>query len=129
MLVEGQVGQPVDVAVAADGVVYATDAAQNKLVRLTPAGRPERTWAIAVANSLDGAHLAFDAFGNLYVTDPEGGRVEKRDPSGEVIGVWSVAKLLNRPVKAVGLAVGQDGRIWVTDSDSGTVVVLEPTAD
>jgi streptogramin lyase len=129
MLVDGKVGQPVDAAVAADGVVYATDASLSKLVRLTPAGRPERTWPLPAANSLNGPHLAFDAFGHLYVTEPEGGRVEKRDPGGEVVGVWNVAGLLNQSIKAVGLAVGLDGRIWVTDSDGGTVVVVEPTAD
>jgi sugar lactone lactonase YvrE/4-amino-4-deoxy-L-arabinose transferase-like glycosyltransferase len=129
MLVDGKVGQPVDAAVAADGVVYATDASLSKLVRLTPAGRPERTWPLPAANSLNGPHLAFDAFGHLYVTEPEGGRVEKRDPGGAVVGVWNVAGLLNQSIKAVGLAVGLDGRIWVTDSDGGTVVVVEPTAD
>jgi sugar lactone lactonase YvrE/4-amino-4-deoxy-L-arabinose transferase-like glycosyltransferase len=129
MVVDGQVGQPVDVAVAADGVIYVTDASLNKLVRLTRSGQPERTWTLPVANTFDGPHLAIDAFGNLYVTDPEGGRVEKRDPSGEVVGVWNIAGLLNQPVKAVGLAVGPDGRIWVTDSNSGAVVVLEPTGE
>jgi hypothetical protein len=32
-------------------------------------------------------------------------------------------------MKAVGLAVGPDGRIWVTDSDGGAVVVLEPAGE
>ena len=118
-----------DVAVAADGAVYVTDASLNKLIRLTPDGRLDRTWALPVANSLDGPHLAFDTAGSLYVTDPEGGRVEQRDSSGEVVGAWNVAALLNKPIKAVGLAVGPDGRIWVTDSDGGAVVVLEPAGE
>ena len=129
IVVDGQAGQPVDVAVAADGVVYATDASLNKLVRLAPNGRQERAWALPTANSLDGPHLAFDALGNLYVTDPEAGRVEQRDSSGEVVGGWNVATLLNKPIKAVGLAVGPDGRIWMTDSDGGAVVVLEPAGE
>lgn len=129
VIVDGQAGQPVDVAVAVDGTVYVTDASQNKLVRLAPDGRPERTWVLPVANSLDGAHVAFDVLGNLYVTDPEGGRVEQRDPSGEVVGGWNLAELVGKPIKAVGLAVGPDGRIWVTDSDGGAVVVLEPAGE
>jgi 4-amino-4-deoxy-L-arabinose transferase-like glycosyltransferase/sugar lactone lactonase YvrE len=126
LLVDGAGGQPVDVAVAADGYVYATDVSAYKLLRLTPLGRLERSWPIPRANSLDGPHLAFDVFGNLYVTDPEGGRVERRDPSGQLLGAWNVAGMLNQPVKAVGLAVGPDGRIWLTDSAGGRVIVIEP---
>jgi streptogramin lyase len=126
LLVDGAGGQPVDVAVAADGYVYATDAGAYKLLRLTPLGRPERSWPLPRANSLDGPHLAFDAWGNLYVSDPEGGRIEQRDPSGQVLGAWNVGALLNQPVKPVGLAVGPDGRIWLTDSAGGRVIVIEP---
>jgi sugar lactone lactonase YvrE len=126
ILVDGAIGQPVDVAVAADGIVFATDASANKLLRVAPSGQTERSWVLPPANSLDGPHLAFDAFGNLYVTDPEGGRVEKRDPGGQAVGVWDLAALLNRRIKAVGLDVGPDGRIWVTDSEGGAVVVIEP---
>jgi streptogramin lyase len=126
LLVAGATGQPVDVAPAADGYVYATDASLGRLIRLTPEGRLERTWPLPPANSLDGPHLAFDAAGNLYVTDPEGGRVEQRDPSGEAVGVWSAGTLIDQGVKAVGLAVGPDGRIWLTDSGGGTVIVITP---
>ncbi len=129
VMVDGQASQPVDVALAADGAIYVADASLHKLVRLAPDGRLEQAWALPAANSLDGPHLAFDAAGNLYVTDPEGGRVEARDPGGEVVGAWNVAALLNKPTKAVGLAVGPDGRIWVTDSDGGEVVVLDPLGE
>ena len=37
-------------------------------------------------------------FGNLYITDPEGGRVEKRDQNGEAVGAWELNTLLNRNV-------------------------------
>jgi streptogramin lyase len=126
LLVEGTAGQPVDVAQAADGYVYATDAAAGRLIRLSPDGRLERTWPLPPANSLDGPHLAFDALGNLYVTDPEGGRVEQRNPAGESSGVWSAGAMIEQAIKAVGLAVGPDGRIWLTDSSGGTVTVITP---
>jgi sugar lactone lactonase YvrE len=126
VMVDGAPGQPVDVAVAADGIVFVTDASANKLLRVAPNGQPQRSWALPPANTLDGPHLAFDAFGNLYVTEPEGGRVEKRDAGGQAVGVWDLPALLNRRIKAVGLDVGPDGRIWVTDSEGGAVVVIEP---
>ena len=123
---DGALGQPSDVAVGSDGSVYVADAEGSMLLRMDAAGRLERSWTISRANSLDGSHLAFDQFGNLYITDPEGGRVEKRDAVGEVIGAWELSTLLDQPVKAVGLDVGDDGRIWVTDSQSGSVIVIEP---
>lgn len=118
--------QPSDVAASADGLLYVADTTSSKLVRMNDAGRPERSWTIPVANSLDGPHLGFDLFGNLYASDPEGGRVEQRDLSGEAVGAWDLYTLLNRRVKPVGLAVGPDGRIWVTDSEGGAVIVIEP---
>jgi streptogramin lyase len=126
ILVDGAMGQPVDVAVAADGIVFVTDASANKLLRVAPDGQPQRSWALPPANTLDGPHLAFDLFGNLYVTDPEGGRVEKRDAGGQAVGVWDLPAMLNQRIKAVGVDVGPDGRIWVTDSEGGAVVVIEP---
>jgi len=122
----GEPGQPADVLAGDGGLLYVTDATNNKLVRMNENGRLDRSWTIPRANSLDGPHLAFDLFGNLYITDPEGGRVEKRDGSGEAVGAWELNPLLNRSVKAVGLAAGPDGRIWVTDSEGGAVIVIEP---
>jgi sugar lactone lactonase YvrE len=122
----GEPGQPSDVLADASGLLYAVDTAAGKLIRVNEVGRQERSWTIPRANSLDGPHLAADLFGNLYISDPEGGRVEKRDSSGEAVGAWDLTALLNRPVKAVGLAAGPDGRIWVTDSDGGAVIVIEP---
>jgi streptogramin lyase len=122
----GEPAQPSDVLPRADGLLYATDTTAGKLLRMSAEGRPERSWTVPRANSLDSPHLASDLFGNLYITDPEGGRVEKRDANGEAVGAWELNTLLNRSVKAVGLAVGADGRIWVTDSAGGAVIVIEP---
>ncbi|MBK8045670.1 MAG: hypothetical protein IPK16_00190 [Anaerolineales bacterium] len=50
----------------------------------------------------------------------------KLGADGEVIGAWNVSALIGSPVKAVGIAVGPDGRIWVTDSDGGRLVAITP---
>lgn len=108
------------------GLLYATDATNNKLLRMNEDGRLDCSWTIPRANSLDGPHLGFDLFGNLYITDPEGGRVEKREPAAAKPWAHGANSLLNRSIKAVGLAAGPDGRIWVTDSEGGAVIVIEP---
>jgi streptogramin lyase len=54
--------------------------------------------------------------------------VQQRDAQGELIGVWNLSEMVGRPVKAVGIAVGPDGKLWVTDTDGGAVIMLEPPA-
>jgi streptogramin lyase len=63
----------------------------------------------------------------LYMTEPESGRVLKLDPNGEALGAWSLPALLGRYVKPVGIAAGPDGRIWITDSQGGNVIVIDPS--
>jgi DNA-binding beta-propeller fold protein YncE len=60
------------------------------------------------------------------MTSPEAGSVVELDATGEAVGRWDLAAMLGRPIKAVGIAVSPDGRIWVTDSDGGNVIVLAP---
>jgi len=122
----GEVAQPVDVVVGDGGRIFVTDAGRSRLVRFSPGGQRERSWNLPAANTLDSPHLAVDAAGMLYLTEPEAGRVIKLDATGEAIGAWDLSELLGRSVKAVGLAVGQDGRVWVTDSEGGNVVVITP---
>jgi hypothetical protein len=48
------------------------------------------------------------------------------DATGELLGLWDLPAQLGRFVKPVGVAVGPDGRVWVTDADGGNVIVIEP---
>ena len=59
------------------------------------------------------------------MTEPESGRVLQLDATGELIGMWDLPAQLGRFVKPVGIAVGPDGRVWVTDADGGNVIVIE----
>lgn len=118
--------QPVDVAVGAGGAIFVTDAGLHKRVRFDGAGRRQLAWDIPYANSLESSHLAVDAAGFLYMTQPEAGSVAKLDTQGEAIGVWALPAVGGGVVKPVGVAVAPDGRIWVTDSAGGNVLVIEP---
>lgn len=118
--------QPVDVAIGADSRIFVADAGSLRLVRLAPDGSRERAWELPPANTLDSPHLATSPAGAIYMTSPEAGSVVELDAAGEAVGRWDLAAMLGRPVKAVGIAVAPDGRIWVTDSDGGNVIVLAP---
>lgn len=121
----GEDAQPADVQVGLDGRIFVTDPGRARLVRFSADGQRERAWNIAVANTVDSPHLALDALGRLYLTEPESGRVFQLDPTGEPLGMWDLPALLGRFVKPVGIAVGPDGRVWVTDADGGNVIVIE----
>lgn len=121
----GEDAQPVDAAMGADGRLFVVDGQGHRLIRYSPDGRRERAWPLAVANTVDGPHLAVDREGRLLLTEPENGRILLRDPEGEPLGAWSLAELLGRPVKPVGVAVDASGVIWVVDSSGGMLIALE----
>jgi streptogramin lyase len=45
---------------------------------------------------------------------------------GTLLGEWNLAAALGRAVKPVGIAVGADGIIWVTDTLGGTLLTVDP---
>jgi sugar lactone lactonase YvrE len=79
-----------------------------------------------VANSLDSPHLAVDAQGRLYQTEPEEGRVVRRTPTGEVEGAWQLSGPELGNMKPVGVAVDADGAVWVTDVLGGRLLRITP---
>jgi streptogramin lyase/4-amino-4-deoxy-L-arabinose transferase-like glycosyltransferase len=121
----GEDSQPTDVAVGADGTIFVVDEQLHKLVRFSADGRRLLAWAIPVSNTLDGAHLAVDGAGFLYLTQPETGRVAKLLPEGDEIGHWALPRA-GAPVKPVGVGVDGFGRIWVADVVGGAVLAIEP---
>lgn len=59
-------------------------------------------------------HLAFDASGNVYVADLAEGRVYVFSPSGGCVTSWSCPALPPLDFGPAGIAVGNDGRVYVT---------------
>jgi streptogramin lyase len=122
----GEAGQPVDVVAGASDDIFVTDASLYKLARLTVDGRRLLAWNIPVANTMDGPHLAMDGTGMIYMTEPETGEIAKLNQDGERVGAWSLHSMNGLTVKPVGIAVDLAGRIWVTDSENGNLIVIEP---
>jgi DNA-binding beta-propeller fold protein YncE len=66
--------------------------------------------------------LAFDAGGNLYVTDLAASqRILEFDSTGKLVQTFAAAEGLNFPN---GVAVDGDGRVYVTDSNNGRLLVF-----
>jgi DNA-binding beta-propeller fold protein YncE/4-amino-4-deoxy-L-arabinose transferase-like glycosyltransferase len=118
----GQIMEPTGAIADAFGNVWVADAANAKLVRYDPNGSADVELSLPRSGSLHGPHVAVAAAGDVYVTDPEGGRVYLIGSDGATRGVIE-AEELRRPV---GIGVGPDGRIAVADVTLHHVVVLSP---
>lgn len=110
-------GQPTDVAVGPDGLVYVTEPIAGALWRIDPASGAQERLPGPEANTIESPHLAAGTDGRLYLTDPEGGRVLVYGP-----GLRPVAQFGER-----GAAAGQFGRpVGIALSPDGGVVVSDP---
>ncbi len=136
---------PAAVSVAADGTVYVADAGNERIRAVSPAGIIS-TLAGTGAKGFSGdgglatlaafsgpAALALDAAGGLLVADRGNHRV-RRVFAGTVAtfagtgvqgfsgdGGTATAAALDSPA---GLAVGTDGRVWITDARNERVRVV-----
>jgi sugar lactone lactonase YvrE len=137
---------PVGLAIDAAGNLYVADTGNHAIRRITPAGVVS-TWAglLATSGDADGTlaaarfnmpwQLAFDAAGNLLVTDQGNSLVRKITPAGVVstvagqrgkhgvtLGSLSAATL-NTPA---GILVGSQGEIYLTDTAENVVLKITP---
>ncbi len=122
----GEDAQPVDVAVAPDGTIYVVDAGLYKLIRYDAQGRRQIAWDLPRFNSLDSSRLAVDNRGIVYITVPEESAVWSFDAAGAQIGAWQVPSDTGVPSRPVGIDIGPDGEIVVTDVANGRVVRILP---
>jgi glucose/arabinose dehydrogenase len=124
--------QPTDVAVDADGDVYAVDL-RGRVVHFTAEGVVAGEYQVPVGAGRGGSHLAVwrDEGGHggpplLAVTNPDESRLNFIDlKTGTLLRPSTPDNSpldLNAPV---GIATGPDGRLYVLDSGNNRVVVLE----
>jgi len=115
---------PVYVAVQpTSGDVYVTDRPMGAVYVYSAEGifRSEFRPAAAI-EGWQPLGLAFDAAGNLYVTDVAApARVLEFDATGKLVGEFGAAEGLLFPN---GVAVDGDGRVYVTDSNNGRLLVF-----
>ena len=118
---QGQLLEPTGAAADAFGNVWVADSANAKLVRYGADGQPDVELSLPKAGSLHGPHVAtFES--NVYVTDPESGKIYVIGSDGTMRGLLQVEEL-RRPI---GITVGPDGRLVVGDVAHHHVIVLSP---
>jgi 4-amino-4-deoxy-L-arabinose transferase-like glycosyltransferase len=116
--------QPVDVAVAADGSVYAVDL-RRRIVGINAQGLADREWVVDIGINRGGSHLTAWQ-GRIVMTNPDTHDIIFLDPS---TGSLAIARTqqgqplgLNVPT---GITTGPDNLIYVMDSGNDRIVVLE----
>ena len=90
-----------------------------------PDKRPTlNNWDLPPFNSIDGSHLAVGPDGTVYVTIPEEGQVWAYGADGVRRSVWQLPPRDGVPARPVGIDLGPDGELWVTDVANGRVLRL-----
>jgi DNA-binding beta-propeller fold protein YncE len=118
-------GQPTDVAVHGGGDIYVVEAMTGVAWWLDAGGTLLGRWQIAQANTLDSPHVATDQQDRVYITDPEGARVLVFARSGDPLGQFgTLGDGSGQFRKPVGIAVGPQGQVAVTDSHACKVAVF-----
>jgi DNA-binding beta-propeller fold protein YncE len=121
----GQLTEPTGVAVDPMGAVWVADTATSKMVRYGPDGVADLEVPLPKAGSFNGHHVELTADRSALITDPEAARLIVLGSDGKVRGVVQ-SEALRKPV---GVSIGPDGRVVVSDVDRHQVVVLAPVPE
>ncbi|HSB00935.1 MAG TPA: glycosyltransferase family 39 protein, partial [Anaerolineales bacterium] len=127
----GQFDEPVGVAVANDGTVYVTDTWNQRIQSFIPNQdgtfySPLQQWDVNAwfGQSLDNKpFIAVSADKHVFITDPEGYRVIEFTGSGDFVRTWG--DFGTGPAEiglAAGVAVDQNGFVWVTDAGNNRIL-------
>jgi len=128
---EGQFNEPVGIAIGPEGDIYIADTWNQRMQRFDGEMNYQAQWPVLAwygQGVLNKPYLAVAARGGyVYATDPAGARVIRWSGNGILLNVWGTlvgdSTQLNTPT---GVAVDQEGYIYVSDSGNHRIVVFPP---
>ena len=119
-----QFWNPTDLVVDPHGTVFVVDTGNHRIVSYDFSGNPTQTWGEkgnALGQFREPKRLAIDAWNYLYVTDSGNRRVQVFTPEGSSVIDFREKTLLN----PCGIAVSQEGQVFVSDTDAGDIKVFQ----
>ena len=126
----GKLDEPVGIDIADDGRVYIADTWNYRVQVFTPDASGLQYQSVTMwdvdawsSDTLDNKpFLALDESGNVYLTDPDQGRVIVFDSEGQFIRVWGGFDNTYTMNVISGVTIGDDGSVWVSDALSNVLL-------
>ncbi|UCE41701.1 MAG: PEGA domain-containing protein [Candidatus Aminicenantes bacterium] len=121
--------QPTGLTLDKDGIVYVVDNSQDKIKKITPEGKIDRSWISGGEdfnkNVKSPGGIAIDSQGYMYVTDTKKHAVLKFDQNGKFILKWGKEGSANSEFRTpLGIAVDGENNIYVADSTNHCVKIF-----
>jgi predicted membrane-bound mannosyltransferase/DNA-binding beta-propeller fold protein YncE len=130
---EGQLDEPAGIAIHSDGRLFVADTWNRRVSVFSTDGEflyafPVRAWYDDLGNR---PYIAIDeARDVVYVTDPDAGRILVYDTLGNCIGSFGqpTSEFPNETqfMTASGIAVDQDGSVYISDAGAGRIMRFAP---
>ena len=101
-----------------------TDTGNHRIISYDFSGNPIHSWGEEGSERgqfREPLRIAIDQFNYLYVTDSGNRRIQIFTPDGNAVMEFTAKTF----VKPCGIAVSQDGRIFVSDSDADDIKVFQ----
>ena len=126
----GKLDEPVGIDITFDGRVYIADTWNYRVQVFAPDAsglqyQSVNMWDVDAwsSDTLDNKpYLALDESGNVYLTDPDRGRVIVFDSESQFIRVWGGFDNTYTMNVISGVTIGDDGSVWVSDALSNVLL-------
>ena len=113
-------GELNDIASGPDGNLWFTDAGNNEIGRITPAGAVAKFAVPTAASGLHGIIAGPD--GNLWFTESAANKIGRITPTGAVSELACIPTANSGPTN---ITVGADGRLWLTETNAGNIARVQ----